>query len=114
MVLGFLTTRYNQSDAAKKKTNQSLSGSQTGIGAGAHATFDTEQLISHTRTSHVDTIALLQGSDGGVIPVSEVHELLSKIHDVIDNSMSKQMANTAHISAYLHSASRQCCEVWAS
>ena len=33
----------------------------------AHATLDTEQYISHTRTAVVDTIASVQGSDGGVI-----------------------------------------------
>ena len=44
------------------------------IGAAAYATLDMEQLISHTRTALVYTIALLQYSDGKVIPVVEVHE----------------------------------------
>ena len=35
-----------------------------GIDTAAHATLDTEQLISHTRTAPVDTIASLQGSGG--------------------------------------------------
>ena len=54
-------------------THQNLSDFQTGIGAVAHATLDTEQLISHTRTA---LVASFQGSDGGVIATSEVHELL--------------------------------------
>ena len=40
---------------------------QTGTGAVAHATLDTEQLISHNRTALVDIIASLWGSDGRVI-----------------------------------------------
>ena len=55
--------------------DQSLSDFQTGYGA-THATLDTEQLISHTRTALVDTTASLQDSDGVVIPVQEVLELL--------------------------------------
>ena len=31
----------------------------------------------------------LQDSDGGVIPAAEVHEFLTKIHDVLDNAISK-------------------------
>ena len=45
----------------------SLSDLQTGIVAAIHATSDTEQLISHTKTALVDTIACLQGSDGAGI-----------------------------------------------
>ena len=43
------------------KIDQSLSDFQTGIGVPAQATLDTEQLIFHTRTALVDTIASLQG-----------------------------------------------------
>ena len=57
-----------------RKTDQSLSEFQTGIGAAAHAILDTEQLISHIRVSLVDTISSLPDSEGGVMPVSEVHE----------------------------------------
>ena len=46
---------------ANKRIDQSLSDFQTGIIAAAPATLDTEQLISHTRTAVVDTIASLQG-----------------------------------------------------
>ena len=63
---------------------------QTGIAAATHATLDTEQLISHTRTALVDTITCIQGSKGELIPVSE---LLSKIHDTLDNAVSKQAGN---------------------
>ena len=66
-----------------------LSDFETGIGAAPYATLDTTQLISHTRTVLVDTIASLQHSDGGVIPVSEVYELLTKICDILDNAVSK-------------------------
>ena len=59
-----------------KKTNLRLSDFQTGVGAAAHATLDTEQLISHTRATFVDTIGYLYGSDLGVIQFWEVHKLL--------------------------------------
>ena len=39
----------------------------------AHATLDTQQLISHTRAALVDTNASLQGSEGRIFSVSEVH-----------------------------------------
>ena len=55
---------------AKKKTDQSLSHLQTGIGTTAHTSLDTEQLISHTRTALVDTVASVQATDGGVILVT--------------------------------------------
>ena len=42
---------------ASKSTGQSLSYFQPGIGAAAHATLDKEQLISHTRSTLLDTIA---------------------------------------------------------
>ena len=61
---------------ANKRTDQSLYDFQTGIGVVAHATLDTEQLISHSRTALVDTITSLQGFDGGLIAASEVHKLL--------------------------------------
>ena len=67
----------------------SLSHIQTGI-----ATLDKEQLISHTRTALIDTITSLLGSDGGVISVSEVHELLTKIQYILDSVMSKQVGHT--------------------
>ena len=47
-----------------------------GIGAAAHATLDTMQLISHTRAALVDTIAPLKGSVGRVIAALGLHELL--------------------------------------
>ena len=81
----------------------------------AHATLDTEQLISHTRLPLVDTIACLQDSDRGAIPVQEVVELLTEIHDIMDNDVSKQVGKTAHIlTSLFHSASRQHHEIWAS
>ena len=61
---------------ASKKLDQGLSDFHTGIGAAAHATFDTEQIISHNRTLPFDTIASIQDSYRGVFPVSKVYELL--------------------------------------
>ena len=47
-----------------------------------------------------------------MISASEVHELLIKIHDILDDVVSKQAGNMAHILAYLfNSASRKHCEV---
>ena len=73
---------------ANKRIDQSLSDFQNSIGAVAHATLDKEQIIHHIRTAVGDTIASLQGSDGGMIAVMEVHELLTKIHDILDNVVS--------------------------
>ena len=58
---------------------------------------DTEQLICHTRDVIVDTLASLHGSDRQVISVSAVHELLTKIHDILDSAESKWIGNTAQI-----------------
>ena len=69
--------------------------------AATHDTLDTEQFISHTRTVLVDTIACLQGSDGSLIAVSEMHELLTKTQYIIDSAVSKWVGNVAHILAYL-------------
>ena len=44
-----------------------------------------------------------------------VHELLTKIHVILDSTVSKQVSSTAHILAHLfNSSSRLHCEVWAS
>ena len=61
-------------NSAKRKVDQSLSDFQTGVGATAHATLDTEQLISHLQVALVDTLSSLPEAEGDVIPVSEVHE----------------------------------------
>ena len=81
---------------ANKRTDQCLSDFQTGIGTAAQATLDTEQLISCTRSVLVDTIASLQGSDGGMIAVSKIHEVLANVHDILDNVVYKQVGNMAH------------------
>ena len=63
----------------------------------------------------VDSLSLLPDAEGGVIPVSEVHELLLKVYDILDKAVYKQVGNLAYILAYLfNSVSRQHCEVWAS
>ena len=93
----------------------SLSEFQTGIGAVAHATFNVEQLFSHLRVALVDTTTSLPYCQGGVITLSEVHELLIKVYDILDNAVPKCVGNSANILAHIfHSASRQHCEVWAS
>ena len=75
--------------SANRKADQSLSDFHTGIGVATHATPDTEQLISHTGVTLVNTISYLQDSEGGVISVSEVCALLTIIHDIQDNAVSK-------------------------
>ena len=102
-------------NSANRKADQSLFDFQTGVGATAHATLDTEQLISCLQVALVDTLSSLPKAERDVIPVSEVCELLLQIHDILDKAVSKQVGNSACISAHLfNSVSRQCCEVWAS
>ena len=86
-------------NSANRKADQSLSDFQTGVGAAAHATLDTEQLISHLWVALVDTPSSLPEAEGDVIPVSEVSELLLWIHDILDKAVSKQVGNSAHILA---------------
>ena len=69
--------------SANRKVDQSLSDFQTGVGAAAHATLDMEQLISHLQLALVDTLSSLLEAEGGVVPVSEVCELLLRIHEKI-------------------------------
>ena len=102
-------------NSANRKADQSLSNFQTGVGATAHATLDTEQLISHLWVALVDTLSSLPEAEGDVTPVSEVYELLLRIHDILDRAVSKQVVNSAHILAHLfNSVSRQHHEIWAS
>ena len=45
-----------------------------------------------------------------MIEASEVHDLLTVIHDILDRAVSKWVGNAAHVLAYLlNSASRQSC-----
>ena len=76
-------------NSANRKAAQSLSDFQTGVGATADATLDTEQLISHLWAALVDTLSSLPEAEGDVIPVSEVCELLLQIHDILDKAVSK-------------------------
>ena len=75
-------------NSANRKVDQSLSDFQTGVGATADATLDTEQLISCLWVALVDTLSSLPDAEGGVIPVSEVCELLLKVHDILDKALS--------------------------
>ena len=86
---------------ANRKADQRLSEFQTGTGAGSHATLDKNELIYHLRVALVDTISSLPDSEGGVILVLEVCELLFKVHDILDNAVSKQVGNSACFSMFL-------------
>ena len=102
-------------NSANRKVDQSRSDFQTGLGSTAHATLDTEQLISHLQVALVDTLSSLPEAEGDVIPVSEVHELFLWIHGISYKAVSKPVGNSAHILAHLfNSVSRQHHEVWAS
>ena len=73
-----------------------------------------EQLTSHMRIVMVDAITSLQGYDGRVIPVPEVHDLPNKVYDILDNPVSKWVGKTVCIlSSLFKFASRKSCEVWA-
>ena len=76
---------------ANRKADQSLLEFPTGIGAAADATPNTEQLIYHLQAALVDTISSVLDFDRGVIPMSEVCELLIKVHDILDNAVSKHV-----------------------
>ena len=70
---------------------------------------DTEQPISHTRTANTDTSVCLYNSDGKVLFQFQksMNISLSKVHNILDNAVTKQDGNTAHILAYLfNTASR--------
>ena len=75
--------------SANRKAAKSLSDFQTGVGAAAHATLDTEQPISYPRVALVDTLSSLPDFEGCIIPVSEVCEFLNKAHDILDKAVSK-------------------------
>ena len=88
-------------NSANRKVDQSLSDFQTGLGATAHATLDTEQLISRLQVALVDTLSSLPEAEGDVILVSEVRELLLQIHGILDKAVSKRVGNSARILAHL-------------
>ena len=54
------------------------------------------------RTAVVDTITPLQDSGGDVILVSEVHDVLTNIYDIMGRAVSKQIANAACILTLLY------------
>ena len=58
---------------------------------------DTKKHIHYTRSALIDIDDCLHSSDSGVIAALKVHELLSKIHDILDNAVSKQVGNTTCI-----------------
>ena len=96
---------------ANRKADQRLSEFQAGIGAAAHASLNMEQLISCPKVALVDTASYLLDSEGGVTPVSKVQELLTKVHDILDNTASKWLVTQLLFWHVFNSASRQNCEV---
>ena len=88
--------------SVNRKADQNLSDLQTGVGAAAYATLDTEQLMSCLGVALVDTLSSLPDSEDGIILVSEVCNLLLKVHDILDNAVSKWVGNSAHILAHDH------------
>ena len=76
-------------NSANRKVDQSLSDFETGVGATAHTTLDTEQLICCLQVALVDTLSSLPEAEGDVIPVSEVCELFLQIHSILDKAVSK-------------------------
>ena len=49
------------------------------------------------------------------ITTTNQHELLLKVHNILDSAVSKWVGNSAHILAHVfNSVCRQCCEIWAS
>ena len=60
-----------------------------------------EQLISCLQVAQVDTLSSLSEAEGGVIPVSEVCELLLQIHGILDKAVLKGVGNSACILAHL-------------
>ena len=86
---GPLLHQITSLNSANRQVDQSLSDFQRGLGVTAHATLDTEQLISHLQVVLVDTLSSLPEAEGDVIPVSEVCELLLQIHDILDKAISK-------------------------
>ena len=89
-VFGFWTSTQPDNislNSANRKVDQSLSDFQTGLGATAYATLDTEQLISCLQVALVDTLSSLPEAEGDVIPVPEVCELLLQIHGILDKAV---------------------------
>ena len=86
---------------------------KSGIGTAVHATLETVQLICHMRIQMVDTFTSLQNSDAEVVPGTELTDSPNKIHDILDNAVSKYVSNTACILAFLFTyAPRKICEVF--
>ena len=95
----------NTLNTANKRTDQSLFDFQT------RATVNTEQLISHTRGTLVDTIACLQSSNGGVIAASEVHEVLRFVTFWTVLCLNRFIIQLVFVVYLSSSAFRQCEEV---
>ena len=56
-----------------------------------------EELTSHKRCAISDTVTSLQGSEREVIKIPEIHDLLGKIHDILDKEIPKQVRNATCI-----------------
>ena len=78
-----------------------------------HRQLGTGLFTPHLQTAIADTKTSLQSSKEEIFPVSEVYELLTNIHDILDGAHTKLVGKIAHILAYLiNSAPKQHQEVW--
>ena len=84
-----------------KKADQSPLNLPTSIGASSHSTLEMEKLMSHMKIAIMDVITILWDSDEEVVPDSEIHDLLCKIHDILDKAVSMHVYNAAQILAFL-------------
>ena len=66
-----------------RRLTRVFSDFETAIYAAAATTFKAEHLMSYTRTAIAETITSFQDSDWEYITVSEEHNLLKKIHDIL-------------------------------
>ena len=72
----------------------------TGISVATYAFLDRKQLVFCMGSGIMDTITSLKSSHWELIPVSEAHDLLIKIHDLLDKDVSQQVGNAACILAF--------------
>ena len=103
-VPGVLTPLHNiMMNTTNKKTNKSISDFQTGTDAAAHANFDVEQFSFHTRTLLVDSVASLQVLIQRSFQFQKyLNYLTVRLHDILENGVSKWLDSTLCCSAYLY------------
>ena len=101
-------------NSANRRIDQSLSDFQTGMGVTAHATLDTEQLISHLQVVLVDTLSSLPEAEGDVIYLCLKYMNYFSRFMAFWTRLFPSELEIQHILAHLfNSVSRQHHEVWA-